>query len=150
MLKLSKVEVTGCSCAFTLPSQNAHTDIGLLYHADVIAAIANGKHDSLKFVLHEFDNEGFLFGGGPTKDNRGAFLNQPDIEFNSFGIFLLHDSPYRGAFNNDPNLGLGILLQLLNNICCQLSHIRHAGPDVHDFKVPLDQIGQITDILCSL
>lgn len=56
MFELSKIKVTDCSSTLALPTKNAHSDVCLLYHPDIISTIPNGQDYSLQPVLDKFDN----------------------------------------------------------------------------------------------
>jgi hypothetical protein len=65
---LAEVEVAGCGGLVALFAEDAHADVRLLDHVDVVAAVSDTKNSFLKAVFKEFNDSSLLRGCTPTEN----------------------------------------------------------------------------------
>lgn len=54
----------------SLFSKNPNTNIGDLYHTNIVSPITNGQYKAFEIFLNELNNICFLFGRWTTENNR--------------------------------------------------------------------------------
>ena len=57
-----KTEIGHSCCRVALLADQTHSDVGLLDHAHVVAAVADCQDYGFHVLFYEFDDQGFFFG----------------------------------------------------------------------------------------
>lgn len=99
--ELAEAKITHSCCCVSLLAQDSNSDVGLLDHSDIIAAITNCQNCKFHLILDKLDNSSLLFWRASTEDHRLSLIEKVDVQFNALWIIFRHHLSNVLALNHE-------------------------------------------------